>query len=208
MNIQHFLKRFSSAFSILFIVAFALVPHMMTAQTKIAEISTSQAQSEVNEAASSFGFNQLYLSNSQIEAFRAVERSEGIRFYTALNTETQRPTLIAIAVTNDGTELGEYAIVKGLGSSNISKSAATAGVQASIDSDYTAMNARVSTSDLINLVVKDGANGIHVKPGNGGFILVAATENGSESADFGVAYNKLEEPCPPLCEDNTLIRMD
>lgn len=208
MNTLHFLKRFISVSYALIIVAFALSPHMVTAQTKIAELSASQAASEVTEAASSFGFNQLYLSNSQIDAFRAVERSEGIRFYTALNTETQRPTIIAVAVTNDGTELGDYAIVKGLTSSNLNKSEAQAGVQASIDSDFTAMNARVSTSDLINLVVKEGANGIHIKPGNGGFILVAATENGSESADFGVAYNKLEEPCPPLCEDNTLIRMD
>jgi len=190
-----------------FCIIILLFPLTLSAQTQLVSIDAETANMEASAQAPSFGFAKVYVSADDLRSLLSTEGSNGVRFYTAIPESAASPTIIAAAVTENGVELGMYIRMDGM-SSRISAEEARADVGRSKESELSTLAARVTSADLMSKLMKEGADGIHIKPGNGGFIMIAAQSGEEGTGDFGTEYMKHAEPCPPLCDDNTLIRLD
>lgn len=184
-----------------------LFPLTLSAQTQLVSMDPETANTESSSKVASFGFSQVFVSADDLQSLLSTEGSAGVRFYTAIPEGAASPTIIAAAVSENGAELGSYIRMDGM-SSRIGAEEARADVGRSKESELTTLAARVTSGDLLNTLMKEGADGIHIKPGDGSFIMIAAQTGENGTGDFGTEYMKHAAPCPPLCDDNTLIKLD
>lgn len=181
----------------------------LAAQTATTRITPEQAGEESSQSAAALGFDKVYFSKTDINTLLSGERVAGVRFYTAkVEEESTDQTIIAASVYADGRETGTYLRMDGYTGVPLTTEQARNDFQRSKMSGMTSLAARFTSSDLMNSVLGEGGDGIHVKPANGSLILVAAGLDENGSHDQGFAYIRHAEPCPPMCEENLLLRMD
>lgn len=185
----------------------------LQAQTNAIVISQEEALNTAAEYSGTFGFENVYFSNDDLNRMINDPNCIGIRFYTAINPEMGGQTEIAVGVDANGNELGQYYRSNGTYSTPMNAESATSAVEGSKNSEYATVACTFATGDITNMVMSQGSSGIHIKPGlhEGTYSLVTVgaslNPEGSGSGDSGSTYLKGAAPCPNTCGDGYLTQL-
>jgi hypothetical protein len=185
-------------------------------QTGIVALSPQEAIAESNALSGSFGFSQVYFSKNDINQMLQQEGSAGVRFYTVRQSGflgfPGSPSVMAVAVRSDGTEIGSYLRMDGYSSDALDQSSARSELERSYNSGFATTAATFSGTDLSGSIMQESGDGLHIKPGHDGsnnsMIIVASNRTSAGSNDEGTSYFRAAQPCPPDCSTGFLMNLN
>jgi hypothetical protein len=181
-------------------------------------VKKEEAVAEASSLSKSCGYNQAYISSSDLNELTGLAKSVGIRIYNSKESSKQSNCdMIAVAVDADGKEIGEaltskyvqtqsFDADKSCPSKRISKGKASGCVSNVIKADLNYQKVFFS-KEIIDARIKiPEATGIKLIPGQfaGGstMMIVAAKLEAGKLVELEANYLKSQLPCPTDCGDS------